>query len=157
MFIQSSLSPECYRNAIKASLRNFSNPFCDHFTGFFIGKWFYLSHHGEREFGSRITPHCAAVGYMKETEKGSDIHFLSFRGLFCPSRFLVHLLICIGICLMHPGFKPYPVVDILIGIFIALGCATFYTLMEITIQRSKDCYDALMELMDDPIAPFRDE
>ena len=157
MYNTSPLSPEDYRNAVKASLNNFTNPFSEHFSGIFIGNWFYLAHHCGYEFDRRSTPQSAAVGYMKETIYGSSIHYLTFRGLFCPVAFLITLSLCIGFCLMIDDPQNYPWKHIKIGIGLALFIATSFTCGELFSERSDESHEALMELMDDPIAPFRDE
>ena len=157
MYTTSPLSPNDYRNAIRASLSNFSNPYRERFTGFFIGKWFYLTHHCEHEYGHRNTPQSAAAGYIKETENGSELHFLCFRGLFCPVPFLVIMLLTTAFCWV--GFESHlsPWIRIVIGMIIALCLTGFRTLMESESKRSQESHDALMDLMDDPVAPFRDE
>ena len=94
---------------------------------------------------------------VKETENGSALHYLTFRGFFCPLSFIIILSICVSISLLIPPMLLGTIEQILRGFFIALSWATIHTLMEITLPRSQDGYDALMSLMDDPIAPFRDE
>ena len=157
MYNTSPLSPEDYRNAVKASLNNLAYPFSEHFSGFFIGNAFYLAHHSQHELGHNNTPQCAAVGYMKKTEHGTALHYLTFRGLFCPMPFLMTLILSIGFCLMINDPQNYPWKNIFIGIGIALVIATVRTCAQVFYKRSEDGYNALMELMDDPIAPFRNE
>ena len=157
MHIISPLSPDDYRNAVRASLSNFSNPYRERFTGFFIGKWFYLSHHCEHEYGHRNTPHCAAVGYIKKVENGSELHYLSFRGMLCPLTILPLLILWIVICLSAQPFQLHPISSILIGTLLIMFLAGLETIFESLSERSQEGVDALTALIDDPIAPFRDE
>ena len=157
MYITSPLSPKDYRNAIKGSISNFSNLYSERFTGYFIGKLFSITHHCEHEFGSRNTPACAAVGYIKESKSGSEMYFVCLRGLFRPLAFFITLCICIFISLLLPDIHPYPFAHIAVGIGIAVLYAGFHTIWQYGSKRDQESYDALMALMDDPIAPYRDE
>ncbi len=98
MRIQSALSKEKYLSSLKGKMSGHMEWGSKRFTGFFLGSCFYVTHHAGFEWNRRYTNQKnAALGYVKQTETGSEVHFVRFRGAMCPMVFLPLFLLFYGV------------------------------------------------------------
>lgn len=151
MRIQSSLTPKEYRRAMKERMGSRFALWSERFTGIFIGRFFYVTHHAGYEWNRRITNQKnAALGFIKTTESGSEVRFLLFQSVFCPQYFLLFLLICGGYTLASlPIYQDLPLficIELLTLIVVPLLCAFFESLTEGSIEGRK----CLLGLLADP-------
>ena len=126
--------------------------FTERFAGFAIGPVFYVIHHSEYQYDRRVSmPKNAALGIMRSTDTGCKLHFLTFRGLLCPSQFLLLLILSLIICwvkiaavtAVFPGFT-------WIMLAILLLCAGASALAESFTERSEEGHFALLQLLSGP-------
>lgn len=159
--IHSELSKEEYLASVKSSYSSPFDFFCERFTGFCIGNFFYVIHHCEHQWDRKYnTPKNAAIGHVVSTEGGCDILFLTFKGLFCPSQFLILsflvLLMPLISSVLHPGtLVLYGLwqfwITYLIFIFLGAGIATLFESMT---DRSTEGENALLSLLYNPQNPY---
>jgi hypothetical protein len=89
MKIISALSRWKYLSALRQQMSASSDFGLERFTGFFAGSCFYVTHHCKYEWNRKITNQKnAAIGFVKDTERGCEVHFLCLKGLMCPLAFL---------------------------------------------------------------------
>ncbi len=126
--------------------------FTERFSGFAIGPVFYVIHHSEYQYDRRVSmPKNAALGFMRSTDTGCRLYFLTFRGLLCPSQFLLLLIISLIICLIEaaqsqvviPGF-----VWIMLAISLVIAGASAFG--ESFTERSEEGHFALLQLLSGP-------
>ena len=126
--------------------------FTERFAGFAIGPVFYVIHHSEYQYDRRVNmPKNAALGYMRNSGNGCTLHFLTFRGLLCPSQFLLYFVICSIICGIEamqsqvsiPGFQ-----WIMLAVFLIPAGAS--ALIESFTERSEEGRYALLQLLSGP-------
>ena len=132
----------------------------ERFTGFFLGNCFHVTHHAGYEWDRRYaSPKNAAVGYIKETDEGCELHYFLARGMLCPAQFLSYFLLftaaLIGMCAWYDlqsemGLPLY----IGIGLIMTAVPACITTLFESTSERSAEGREALLALLEDPTDPF---
>ena len=151
MIIQSALTPKAYRSALKERMGSRFAFFTERFTGRFLGRLFYVTHHAGYEYDRRYTsPKNSALGYIKETKNGSEIHFLHFQGMLCPHFLLPYLLILSAyVALIFPALKE----RILILIFLVLffvGYPLVATVLQSATDRSIEGEKSLFGLLHDP-------
>ena len=94
MIIRNHLSPKEYLSAMKGRMSGHFELGQERFTGFFLGRLFYVTHHAGYEWNRRITNEkSAALGYVKKVETGCEVHCIRFRGMLCPLQFIPFYLI----------------------------------------------------------------
>lgn len=164
MVFASSLSREEYLSALKEMMSAHTEFGVERFTGFFLGPWFYVTHHGDYQWNRKIT--CqknAALGRVKQTENGCKIHFLRFRGPLCPmvilSLFLFGVVVavvsgaCVGL-MEELGIGPSLLVCLaVVGISLAM-ILPVATLFESMTAESEDGRRMLLSLLHDPVHPY---
>ena len=92
----SRLQPKAYLGALKSC---FSFPLAffhsERVTGIVLGRFFSVAYHSPWEWNRRITSECnRAIGYVKGTGEGTEIHFIRSRGLLSPFWLVFWTLIC---------------------------------------------------------------
>lgn len=132
------------------------------FTGFFAGRFFYVTHHAGYEWNRRYTNQKnAAMGYVKQVENGCEVRFLRFRGAMCPlvwaPLFLLFYAIETAIFLYVGMWELYGIgallipLGILVAIFaFALPLETFF---ESLTEESEQGRQLLLSLLYDPRDP----
>lgn len=132
------------------------------FTGFFAGRFFYVTHHAGYEWNRRYTNQKnAAMGYVKQGENGCEVRFLRFRGAMCPlvwaPLFLLFYAIFAAIFLYVGMWELYGIgallipLGILVAIFaFALPLETFF---ESLTEESEQGRQLLLSLLYDPRDP----
>ena len=158
--ITSPLSPKEYLDAVKENMGGHCEFGAERFTGFFLGKWFHVTHHAGHEWNRRLTDQKnAAVGYIKETEDGCEVRFLTFKGALIPAQFL--LLLVFGAVLtvfmaLARGVQDADVIrSILLIMLIAIfPMALIRTLFESVTERSDESKRILLAMFLDPKDPF---
>lgn len=160
MHMRSSLTALEYLSTLMSRMDSVTNFGRERFTGMRLGKYFYVIHHCEHQYDRRFsTPKNAALGYVKDAGDGCEIHFMKFKGLLCPSQFLLYLLLSLLFTLVSRGIqgtlsfaKFLLILGILLPIYFLIVGIT--ALIESTTERSMDGEDALLALLDDPTSPF---
>lgn len=83
--IRSPLRPGSYMALLR---RNFSFPlavYSERVTGITIGRFFSVAYYCPFEWNRRITNECSrAIGYVKEKDGKSEIHFIRSSGMLSP-------------------------------------------------------------------------
>lgn len=164
MVFESSLSRDEYLSALKEMMSAHTEFGVERFTGFFLGSRLYITHHGDYQWNRKITCHKnAALGFVKQTPTGCEIHFTLFRGLLCPavafSLFLIGYLISVALF----AFSGFPgefgirscllICLAIVGITLAIMLPV-YTLFEAMISESEDGRRMLLSLLQDPVHPY---
>lgn len=151
MTYESALTVQAHRRWLK---QNLEQPFSFHserFTGFAVGPFFYVIHHAQFEYDRRYhSPKNAALGFMRSTPTGCRLRFMTFRGLLCPSQFLLVMAICYFLSLFPASryndvlTKPV-LLAILLGVM--LICAGVNAFVESLSDRSEEGRDKLLYLL----------
>ena len=156
-------SPYCPKEHLDAIKENMSGHFefgAERFTGFFFKNWFHVTHHAGYEWNRRYTnAKNAAVGYVKKTENGCELHFVCFKGALVPAQFLSILIFTLPLIVSMALFKGVTDANVirnvllicLIGFLPAALIATFF---ESVTERSEEGKRILLALMLDPKDPF---
>ena len=156
MTIKAHYSPKEYLAHMKSNMSGHFEFGCERFTGFFLGRLFYVTYHSGYEFNRRITNQKnAAMGYLKKDADGCSVHFLRFRGALCPAQFLSLLLTLLLLLtlpmLLEVGWH-------LQAFLFLCGCAFVLTvitaligtLMEYLTENSEDGRRTLLSMLIDP-------
>ena len=158
--ITSSYSPKEHLNAIKENMGGHFTFGAERFTGFFLGRWFHVTHHAGYEWNRRYTNQKnAAVGYVKETESGCEVRFVCLKGALVPAQFLLYLCLLPVITLammLSDGLTGLALFKtlLLIEIGILAVFAPLFTLFESMTERSEEGKRILLAMLLDPKDPF---
>ena len=126
----------------------------ERFTGFFLGRLFYVTHHCHYEWDREIkNPKNAALGFVQTSVTGSDVHFLTFRGALCPLIFLPLLLLMLTIGIIK-GIPDQMGMNAIIAFVITVIYAPIDALIESATMRSEDGQRALLSMLTDPTDPL---
>jgi hypothetical protein len=157
MLIQSSLSQDEYLNALKMDMGPFFALGSERFTGFTAGHWFYVTHHAGYEHFRKITNQKnAALGYLVETSEGCQVKFIRFKGLLCPTQFLLSCVFILFIAalflILNHNFATdiVSIISIILAGVIVIG-APLEAFQESMTERSEIGEKCLMALLYDPI------
>ena len=160
MTIQSDLTPMVYMDALKGEMGSFIEFGQERFTGYFLGRFFYVTHHAGYEWNRRITNQKnAALGYVRKAEDGSQVRFLRFKGILCPGQFLFTYFLLILIFAVAMTFEGVWMGEAFL-LLLAIGLATMLiialpaTFFESLTERSKEGENCLLTLLIDPSDPF---
>lgn len=152
MVFESPLTSAEHRRWLKQNMEYPFSFFTERFAGFAIGPVFYVIHHSEYQHDRRYTsPKNAALGFIRNTENGCRLHFLTFRGLLCPSQFLVLYLIGLFFSIFkaaeyHEDLSLLPWIIFAILLVVA-GVSAF---AESCTERSEEGRYALLQLLSGP-------
>ena len=156
MVIKSHYNPKEYLAHMKSNMSGHFEFGCERFTGFFLGRLFYVTYHSGYEFNRRITNQKnAAMGYVKQTEAGCEVRFLRFRGALCPAQFLsllLTLLLLFAIpMLLEVGWHSQAFLFLCGCAFVLTAItAPIATLMECLTENSEDGRRTLLSMLIDP-------
>ena len=152
MRTQSTLTPKAYRAAMKERMGSRFAIGSDRFTGIFIGRFFYVTHHAGYEWNRRYTCQSnTAWGYIKKIETGCEIRFHKAKGYLCPHLFIFYLLlvsVAFGKDLWMQRHHA-PMYTFFMVCFLALG-PFIITAFESMTQGSIDGEKSLLGLLYDP-------
>ena len=152
MTFESPLTVAAHRKWLQKNMEYPFSFFTERFAGFAIGPIFYVIHHSEYQYDRRVNmPKNAALGFIKSTDAGCRLHFLTFRGLLCPSQFLLLYLCCLFLSMFKAvqyqnGLSYVPWILLAISLVIA-ACSAF---AESCTERSEEGRYALLELLSGP-------
>ena len=154
MILNSDISPEDYREAVRSKLENYRFPWDERFTGHFIGPVFYVVHHCARKWNRRISGETNnAIGFLKKTDTGCQVHFVKTKGILNPPQFLMFCLIDV---IMFSALQTTPAVKSLgFWLFSALflGFCVLYSAIVCTLTDNGEYgEDALLSLLENPTA-----
>ena len=151
MKTQTQLSPRDYLAAMKERMGSRFSFGAERFTGFFMGRFFLVTHHAGYEWNRRITNQKnAALGYVKRTENGCESRFFHFQGMLCPQYLLVYLL-CFTAYLVITWPVLAEITGVLIGtILIIVGMPPVITFFESLTEGSMEGRKSLLGLLFDP-------
>ena len=155
MRMQTALMPGSYLSAIRKRMGSCLALGSERFTGIFIGRVFYVTHHAGYEWNRRITNQKnAALGYVRKTECGSEVRFLCFQSALCPQYFILCLLfLCAYLLLTMPIITELPLLTV-IAVLIIIGVPLLVTLFEICSEGSMYGRKKLLGLLMDPTDHF---
>ena len=89
MAIVSNHTPKEYMESMRYYMESHFDFGMERFTGFFLWRFFYVTHHAGREWNRKITNQKnAAMGFVTKSRDGCKVHYLRFRAFMCPLRFL---------------------------------------------------------------------
>lgn len=103
--VHSELSRNEYREELRSCI-GWKIPFMgDCLNGILIGNFFSVAYYSPYEWNRRITCECnRAMGYLKQTGEGTQVHFVRSKGLLSP-LWLVLLMAFFGaICTAAYGW-----------------------------------------------------
>ena len=155
MRIESPYTPKEYLANLKFNMSSHFEFGCERFTGFFLGRLFYVTYHSGYEWNRRITNQKnAAMGYVKRTENGCEVRFLRFRGALCPLVFIPSYLPILLMILYLNNWGAYAPDEfrflmIVYHIMIAI-IALISTVIESMTERSEDGRRTLLSTLMDP-------
>ena len=155
MRITSPLPPKAYLFHMKEQMGSFMDFAGDRFTGRFLGRLFYVTHHSGYEWNRRITNEKnGAIGYVRSHEDGCEVCFIRLKGAFCLGQFLFLLLmtaVMVAVAALEIGvWNP-----IYLWAFpIMLVVSAMSTLIESLTERSQEGMHILNALLLDPSDPF---
>ena len=151
MRLQSTHTPSTYKRAMKERMGPRFAFGSERFTGTFMGKLFYVTHHAGYEWNRKYTcQRNAALGCIKKTENGSEIRFFTFQGMLCPSILIPYLLIFGFIMVLSfPAVAHMPGL-IVFETLIILGSPVVYTAIEALTHGSIEGRKNLLGLLADP-------
>lgn len=148
MTYESPLSVKEHRRWLRRHMEYPFSFFTERFAGFAIGPVFYVIHHAEYEYDRRINmPTNAALGFMRGAENGCRLHFITFRGLLCPSQFLILFAITFFFCLFKADEILSMPVLLAVLLPIQLVFAGINAFVESLSERSEDGRDKLLYLL----------
>lgn len=154
MIICSALSPKEYLSAVKSNMSSSLELGQERFTGFFLGRLFYVTYHSGYEYDRRLNnPKNAALGYVKETSTGCDVRFLTFRGAMCPLVFLP-LLLCMLACSIVIGAPDNIQMSSIIALIVTVLYAPIEALIEFMNERAEEGHKTLLSMLIDPTDPY---
>lgn len=157
MIIYSALSPKEYLSAMKNNMSGHLELGQERFTGFFLGRLFYVTYHSGYEWNRRITNQKnAAMGYVKRTENGCEVRAIRFRGALCPLIFFPALAIILAFCIFTREFysESDNLFRLIMGVVLTVVSALIGTLIECMTERSEDGLKTLLSMMLDPTDPL---
>ena len=155
MRIESPYTPKEYLANLRFNMSSHFEFGCERFTGFFLGRLFYVTYHSGYEWNRRITNQKnAAMGYVKRTDDGCEVRFMRFRGGFCPLVFLptyLFLLICILFFHSENMYSPDDFKFVLIASHVIIAITvSVSTFIESLTTRSEDGRRTLLSMLIDP-------
>lgn len=154
MRIESLLMPKEYLSAVKNNMSSSLELGMERFTGFFLGRLFYVTHHCCYEWDRQINnPKNAALGFVKASATGCDVHFITFRGAMCPLVFLPLLLCMLAMGIVN-GTPDNIEVSTIIALVVTVLFAPISAFIESTTIRSEDAKRALLSMLVDPTDPL---
>ena len=155
MRYDSTMQPREYLRHMKERMGSRLDIWSERFTGIFMGRFFYVTHHAGYEWNRRITNQKnAALGYVRETENGCEIRFLHFQGLLCPQFLIPWLLISVALLVLcWPAFEELPLM-LIAAILMIVGFPVLFTCIESTTDGSIDGRKSLLGLLIDPSDMF---
>lgn len=161
MILSSPLSPKAYIYHLKEHMSGHFEFGNERYTGFFLGRYFCVTHHAAYEWNRKYTnqKNCA-VGHVRPAETGCEVRFIRFKGALCPPQFLGMLLIMFVLSLfMFLGQAgEFHIGLVAISAAISLGSTLFAaplaTLFESFTHESEEGRKILIALLMTPDDPF---
>lgn len=156
---RSPLSKKEYISALKGRM---GSPF--HFgmersCGFFLGGFFYITHHCSHEWNRKITgERNTAIGIVNKDGDGCKVRYFMIKGLLAPHCLLGMFLFCLAICLIvllqedvDPATRVFTLpISIVFPLLAGLGTAV----IEGTTEQSEEGAKILRCMLLDPSDPF---
>lgn len=154
MVIFSSMTKKSYLLSLRCKMSASSDLGQKRFTGFFLGSCFYVTHHAGFQWNRKITSQKnAAIGFVKDTENGCQVRFLTFRGIFCSLVFLPVFLVFLLMSQFMGAVNGAPMdVSLFLGLIIMAVYAPLATLFEVMTEESEEGHCLLLSLLHDPSA-----
>ena len=154
MAIVSKHSPKEYMKSLRYYMESHFDFGQERFTGFFLWRVFYVTHHAGFEWNRKITNQKnAAMGFVTKSGDGCKVHYLRFRALLCPLVFWP----CYALILLV-AMLDYTDVSQLTRFIIAtvamLLCAPISAVVESCTERGEDGRRSLVSLLMDPSDPL---
>ncbi len=157
MRISSSAPPKAYLSALKERMGGHMELGQERFTGFFLGRFFTVTHHSGYEWNRRITNvKNTAIGYVKQTGHGSQAHYIHLRAMLAPTQFWFYFLmlwIPMGLMSLIGGLEAFWIMTLVLLVSM-LVAAPMSALMECMVEESEDGRRRLKALLLDPADPF---
>ena len=155
MRIQSTLTPKAYRTAMKERMGSRFALFSERFTGIFIGRLFYVTHHAGYQWNRRITCQMnSAWGFIKKSDTGCEIHYHTFKSWMCPHMMLLYILLNILYPLANgfdfDSWRKVPGIIIFLIICVLVLFPIIYTGLESITDESENGEKYLLGLLYDP-------
>ena len=152
MKLKSDLSPKEYLRAMKGSLESMiSFSGAERFHGIILGSFFSVTHCAGHELNRRITNEKnRAIGFVREQDGGTEVSFITLKGMTNPLSLLLILLLHLVIVLFaYPGMLAmgqiwlFCLVDTLI-------IAGITAVTDSLTERGMEGYRILLRMLDHP-------
>lgn len=159
MKLQSSLSKKEYLRALKERMESPFRFGLERSCGFFLGDFFYITHHCSHEWNRKITgERNTAIGIVRKDGDGCKVRYFVIKGLLAPHCLLGMFLFCLAICLailfqedIDPATRIFTLpISIVFPLFAGLGTAV----TEGMTERSEEGEKILRCMLLDPSDPF---
>lgn len=130
MKLETSVFKKDYLAGLKQSLSSPLRLGTERFTGIVLGSFFYVTYHAKYEWNRRITSQTTtAMGFVRSTGYGCDVHYLRFRGQLAPHYVIFNLILIEGLLYLYfseiiseaPSF--FLITGILSALVILFSCA----------------------------------
>ena len=155
MRIESPLTTKEYLSALKNNMSSSLDFGQERFTGFFIGRLFYVTHHCDYEWDRRLSsPKNATMGYVGNAANGCSVRFLTARGMMCPLVFLPVLCIMLFAGVLMGAKYDNVQMSVVIALIVTVIYAPINALIELMSERSEAGHKALLSMLMDPTDPY---
>ncbi len=153
---------DAYLEALSDRRGSFTSFGQERITGFVVGRCFSVTHHAGHEFNRRITNERSnAIGYVKKTEQGTEVHYIRLKGWTTPQAllglFCLYFVMTLVIgCVTATGGPTLPIIGwcslISLGLAVVHGLVT--AVMDSLTEAGAQGTVAITSLMEDPENPF---
>lgn len=165
MKVNSAYTPKEYIHHMRCHMSAHTEFGTERFTGFFAGRFFYVTRHSGFEWNRKITNQKnAALGYVKQAATGSEVRFIRFRGAFCPMVFLPLFLffyVAYVVMFLYIGLQEFYGIGSILLISLGLTAPVFAiylpfeTFMESLTEKSEEGHRILLSFLKDPADPYK--
>lgn len=165
MRLSTKLSAEQYIRSFRQQMGAFSSFGEEHFTGFFIGRFFSVTYHSGWEWNRKFTNEKnRAIGYVRDTAVGTEVRFLRFYGYSNPLSlisiflfgFFVGLLALSG-AEYHAEMNPKLLLGALFGACVMVFSALESAIAAYVTERGIYGGNILMAYLNNPADPWEQE
>jgi len=161
MVIHSSLPKKAYLAAMKSNMSSHFEFGSERFTGYFLGSLFSVTYHSGYEYDRRYAnPKNSALGFVRKTEDGCEVHFIRLKGILNPPTYLFVSTVITLMLLFKAVMEGIPLSECA-GLCFALGFGTTAIAAPISAffesvisERSADGNRVLLSFLFDPTDPY---
>ena len=153
MAIESQHTPKEYMSSLRYYMESHFDFGQERFTGFFLWRFFYVTHHAGLEWNRKITNQKnAAMGFVTKSGDGCKVHYLRFRALMCPLVFIPCYALILLMAMLDSTNSQ--LTNIILATVTMLISAPISAVVESCTERGEDGRRSLVSLLMDPSDPL---